>query len=166
MQLNAFNQSTAVSGCREILSERGNGMNKEPKRDWYGNYEAVFEDLTGKTLISVEKIDCEDGDEIKFIADDGSEFKLFHSQDCCESVTVESITGDLSDLVGSPILKAEEATSDKNPEGFHASEYQDSFTWTFYKLATAKGYVDIRWLGESNGYYSESVSFGMTKLPA
>ena len=65
------------------------------------------------------------------------------------------------DLVGTPILMAEEVTNEPNvnPEGVPIPEYQDCFTWTFYKFATIKGYVTIRWYGESNGYYSESVDF-------
>jgi len=116
-----------------------------------------FEDLVGKTLVSVEN---KAGDELVFTLDNGEKYKLYHSQDCCELVTIEDIIGDLDDLVGSPILMAEEATSRENPEGF-SREYQDSFTWTFYKLATIKGYVTVRWYGESNGYYSESVDFGV-----
>lgn len=79
---------------------------------------------------------------------------------------MESIVGDLADLIGEPILLAEEAVGDHvAPAGWlETSEdddrsFESSTTWTFYKLATIKGYVDIRWLGESNGYYSESVSF-------
>lgn len=115
-----------------------------------------FSTLLGKTLLSVERVG---DDQLVFKADDGKAFKLYHSQDCCEGVEIESITGDLSDLVGSPILKAEEATSDKHPDDYKPEYEHDSFTWTFYKLATIKGYVDIRWLGTSNGYYSESVDF-------
>lgn len=120
------------------------------------DYHAKFADLIGKTLSAVRNVDDE---ELIFETVTGETFKLYHSQDCCESVSIESITGDLADLVGNPILIAEEATSDVHPEGHVGSEYEDSFTWTFYKLATIKGYVDVRWFGSSNGYYSESVDF-------
>lgn len=56
----------------------------------------------------------------------------------------------MENLIGSPIVMAAESSNSDNPP-------MDSHTWTFYNLATVKGYVTIRWLGESNGYYSESV---------
>lgn len=114
---------------------------------------AEFSELMGKTLTKVGQI----GDDvIRFECSDGSAYQLYHSQDCCESVTVEDIAGDLADLVGTPILLAEEATSNDPPPG---SQRIDSDTWTFYKLRTIKGSVDIRWHGISNGWYSESVDF-------
>lgn len=122
----------------------------------YWKNDVSFDELFGKVLTSIDKSD----DEIVFKTGDGAQYKMYHYQECCESVYVESIVGDLDDLIGEPILVAEEATSDQDPGDYkNASEYRDSFTWTFYKLATRKGYVDIRWLGESNGYYSERVSF-------
>ncbi len=113
-----------------------------------------FDTLMGKVLKEVNI----GSDNITFITDNGEVYNMYHDQDCCESVYIESVVGDVEDLIGVPLLIAEESTSGENPEGVDVSEYQESYTWTFYKLATIKGYVDIRWYGESNGYYSESVS--------
>ena len=107
--------------------------------------------LIGKTLTEVQKVEA---DEIYFRTSDGEEYRMYHYQDCCESVSIEDIIGDLDDLVGSPITMAEEIT-----EQGEDTEWGDSSTWTFYKFATNKGYVTIRWFGTSNGYYSESVDF-------
>lgn len=121
--------------------------------------DASIEDLIGKTLVKAENLD---NDEIIFTCSDGSVYRMFHMQDCCESVTVDDIIGDLNDLVGSPIITASADSNEENPDGVQ-KDYQDSFTWTFYNLSTIKGYVTIRWYGESNGYYSESVDFVKTK---
>lgn len=122
--------------------------------------EVKFTDLIGKTIT---KITGGIGDsEMTFQVTSGETYKLYHYSDCCESVQVNDIAGDLQDLIGSPILLAEEATSGTNPPGV-SMEYQDCYTWTFYKLATVKGYVTIRWYGNSNGYYSTSVDFDLVQ---
>jgi hypothetical protein len=115
-----------------------------------------FSLLLGKTLVSIVGAE-KDSDIIQFLTKEGESFAMYHNQDCCESVAVEDIEGDIQDLLNSPITQAEESTNDKDT--FGKIEYSESFTWTFYKLATIKGYVTIRWLGQSNGYYSESVDF-------
>ena len=114
----------------------------------------TIESLVGKILTKIEN----NYNEIIFHCTDGKRYKMYHDQDCCESVTIEDIVGDLSDLIGSPIIRATEDMSRDDPNDV-IKEFQDSFTWTFYNIATAKGHVTIRWYGESNGYYSESVNF-------
>ena len=113
----------------------------------------------------IEKIVGKKGDDEMVFKTNKGNFRLHHLQDCCESVTIEDISGDINDLIGSPILLAEEVIHGRevNPEGVEVPEYQESFTWTFYKLATVRGAVTIRWYGESNGYYSESVDFDEVK---
>lgn len=124
----------------------------------------TFDILLGKTLTDVRV----DGiNEIHFYTEH-EHYVLTHIQDCCEHVYIESIIGDLTDLVGSPLTLAEEASNNWDSTGdaklLHAlmgplPGSDESYTWTFYKLATVNGYVDIRWYGTSNGYYSESVTF-------
>ena len=117
-----------------------------------------FEDLKGKVLIEIiGKIGDE---EMIFITNTGERVELYYEEDCCASCNVVDIVGDLMDLIGSPILLAEEVRSEEeNPPGVKVPEDQESFTWTFYKLATILGSVTISWYGASNGYYNESVSF-------
>jgi hypothetical protein len=118
----------------------------------------TFDTLKGKILKSVNNIDNE---ELIFETFDNETYVLRHDQDCCESVFIEDICGNLNDLIGYPILLAEKIIyDDENPKGVPIKEiYDNSFTWTFYKLSTIKGSVTIRWYGDSNGYYSESVDF-------
>lgn len=126
--------------------------------------------MTGLTMASVKRsTDAEENDTLEFESTCGRKFVLFHDRDCCESVTIDDIAGDLEDLVGSPLTLSEEVSSadmgyENSKEDPHRSPAQsspsdESFTWTFYRFATAKGYVTVRWYGTSNGYYSESVSF-------
>lgn len=119
-----------------------------------------FEELKGKVLTRIKGLE-EGNSVVYFYTSDGDIYMMYHEQDCCESVSIEDVCGDVEDLIDAPILLAECVCSDENPEDVSESilKYQESFTWTFYKLSTMKGDVTIRWYGESNGFYSESVDF-------
>ncbi|CAB4127495.1 hypothetical protein UFOVP75_225 [uncultured Caudovirales phage] len=115
---------------------------------------ANFADLLGRTIQSIDI--SKPNDRITIETTDGVSWTIKHSQDCCETVTIEDVAGDINDLLGYPLTMAEEVSNSDQIEGNEM--YSESFTWTFYKLATVKGYVTIRWFGSSNGYYSETVS--------
>ena len=119
----------------------------------YGAVESVIilNDIIGKTFIKVENINNE---ELVFTRSDGARCIFYHEQDCCESVMIEDICGDLSVLENSPITMAEEICHENMDDGCCESQ-----TYTFYKFATLKGYVTVRWRGSSNCYYSENVDF-------
>ncbi|MCX8957198.1 hypothetical protein EHW65_07920 [Erwinia psidii] len=110
----------------------------------------IIREMLGQTFCSV--YDDRNTNELKLEVNYDHYFLFHHGQDCCESVVIGDIDGDLEDLTGTPITMAEVVTEsgDDGNGGSH--------TWTFFKFATAKGSVTVRWVGESNGYYSESVS--------
>lgn len=116
-----------------------------------------FSTLKGKVIKEIRGLKP-GSEEITFITTDGYKYIMFHQQDCCESVSVDDVVGDAECLLNTPIQIAEERESTDEPPS--VSQWVDySYTWTFYTLATVKGYVDIKWFGTSNGYYSESVDF-------
>lgn len=123
------------------------------------NEEEILPSLVGDTITSLK---CEVGTgDVYFEMQSGRTVRFFHYQSCCETVQVEDINGDLTDIVGSPLTLSEEVSNAGETEYAVAMDkvYRgDSWTWTFYKFATIKGYVTIRWYGSSNGYYGEEVS--------
>ena len=123
------------------------------------NNDHNIEVLNGRKLVEVTGLE-KGSDRVQFVCEDGSVWQQVHVQDCCESVSVEDIIGDPADLQDAVVVDARQETSDQDPEGWTPPEYRDyGILWTFYIIQTNKGAVTIRWLGESNGYYSESVDF-------
>jgi hypothetical protein len=106
-----------------------------------------FQELRGRILCRAERT----GDELRLYLTDDHYVRFHHQQDCCESVWIEDICGDLNDLVGEPLLEAEEVQGDGPVQDY------ESYTWTFYRFGTRRGSVTVRWLGHSNGYYGEGV---------
>ena len=110
--------------------------------------------LKGQTIKEIKQTK----DDIRFETKDGKKYIMYHAQDCCESVIIHDIQGEIQSLVGKKLIKAKQEISKEWPEDVEPVEYTDSYTWTTYTLAVRGAKVIIRWLGESNGYYSEDVN--------
>lgn len=112
-----------------------------------------FEELKFKIIKEIKVSKGDDDDSIDIYFEDGSYLTMFHEQDCCESVWIEDIESNknLPEYRDAVVIDMYVTTSEnKNSD--------ESGTYTFYNLNTSKGSINIRWNGESNGYYSEEVS--------
>jgi hypothetical protein len=114
--------------------------------------ELKLKSLLGQTIRNLFIND----DSVIFECASGERYMMHHVQDCCESVKVLGTFGDLPSIIGFPITNAVE--NDDEPEN-HGEEIYESGTWSRFFISTERGTVEIRWLGQSNGYYSEDVSF-------
>lgn len=128
----------------------------------YANIEEVNKNFASgiKSVKGYEK----GSEEIVFKCKTGNTVVFYHEQDCCESVWLEDADGlaNGADIfTGCDWCEVEEVEDD-NTEPLEYSD--ESFTWTFYKFKTNKGYDTMRWYGTSNGYYSESVDFKIIEV--
>ena len=111
-------------------------------------YEKVALDQYGLKIIDVVVGDAQESLTLRL--EDGNKILFWHYQDCCEEVYIEDIDIDITDLIGTTLVSIEVASNESCENHGHQ-------TWTFYKIQTDKTCATVRWFGESNGYYSESV---------
>jgi hypothetical protein len=109
-----------------------------------------FSDLVGEVLDAVD-IDREEN-HILLTTRSGRKFLVYHEQDCCETVAISGQDGSFDKLIGKPIVEARDFAVDTTEEGI-----DDSQTTTTLVFRVDDQTVISRWIGDSNGYYSESV---------
>ena len=106
-----------------------------------------FEQIQGMTITAVV---YKETNESLLIHLNTHVLEMIHHQDCCETVYLADVVGSFEDLIGYPILEASESFVDISTEVM-------SSTASYYNFKTVKASVQLRWVGESNGYYSETV---------
>ena len=104
-------------------------------------------DLKGKTITAVM---YNTDEESLLIHLNTHVLQMIHYQDCCETVYLADVVGNFEDLIGYPLLEVYETIVDIGNEDI-------SSTASYYNFKTLKASVQLRWVGESNGYYSETV---------
>ena len=116
-----------------------------------------IQELAGKKIVAIDIVDDPKKDhEIRIEIEGGRAFRFYHNQDCCESVRIAAPKdgdGSLLNLIGKEIR---EVTQEEDRDDRTDTDY-DSWTKTTITFRTDSETVISRWIGESNGYYSEDV---------
>ena len=106
-----------------------------------------FEQIQGMTITAVV---YKEVNESLLIHLNTHVLEMLHHQDCCETVYLADVVGSFEDLIGHPLLEVSESIVDIATEDM-------SSTASYYNFKTIKASVQLRWVGESDGYYSETV---------
>jgi hypothetical protein len=114
--------------------------------------------LVGEVIKSIKGLE-KDSEEVFIYTESGLIFNFYREQFYCENVRLIDFELD-NDLSGALVLSAEEVEG----ESVIDDEADIPATWAFYKIETIKGDLFMRWLGESNGYYSEAVNLAVYKI--
>ena len=116
----------------------------------------TYTEFSGKTIQEIRG--CKKhSDEVTIKFTDGSCLKFYHQQDCCETVLLEDFDITPEWLIDSKIISIEERIS-RSEEGVKPlNDWTESYTWSFYVIKTSSSTMILRWYGESNGWYSETV---------
>lgn len=119
----------------------------------------ILKEIVGKTISRIEGLEVE-SQSVDIYFTDNTKLEFSHWQDCCEHVALNDfeLTTSLDKIVGGVINDAREDAGETGHDGW------ESFTWTFYNINTSKGCINMRWLGESNGYYSEGVDLELVEV--
>ena len=113
-----------------------------------------FFSLKGSKLLA---INCNSALRLVVITTSQGQFTVDHEQECCESVQLYR-TDICAASINEEIIEASEEFLNEHPPFYKPSEYEESFTWSVYKIHTKSGISTLYFLGESNGYYCESTS--------
>ena len=114
----------------------------------YKNWERVgISHLLGKMVESITLND--DKTELTIVCKGGYRYLMMHEQDCCESVWLDDLDGELSDWQNVTVLEASESASLAD-----STEMQ----WTFYRLACNLHSLCLRWCGSTDSVYSMGVT--------
>ena len=105
-----------------------------------------FEQIQGMTITAVV---YKETNESLLIHLNTHVLEMTHHQECCETVYLADVVGSFEDLIGYPLLEVSETIVN--------NEIGESSAASYYNFRTVKASVQLRWVGESNGYYSETV---------